>query len=163
MFNINGGIRKSFKRVGKIKKNNKMQTNKILLGGLAGTVTILVLSWLTYGILLKDFVAANFNQSAVRPMDDQVIWAMILSYLSIGFLLAIIFSWTNTKSIIAGAKVGGIIGLLMAVYCDTTWHFLSTMFLNTSAVFIDIIINTVLATIGGGVIGLVMGLGKKEV
>jgi hypothetical protein len=52
---------------------------------------------------------------------------------------------------------------MMAVYCDTTWHFLSTMFLNTSAVFIDIIIGTILAVIGGGVIGLVMSMGKKEV
>lgn len=140
-----------------------MKISKILFGGLAGTVTILVLSWLTYVILLKDFIAANYNQSAMRPMDDQIIWALILSYLSIGFMLAIIFSWTNTKGIIAGAKVGAIIGLLMAIYCDTTWHFLSTMFLNTTAVFVDIIIGTVLATIGGGVIGLVMGLGKKEV
>ena len=139
-----------------------MKINKILLGGLAGTVTISVLSYLTYVILLKDYIAANYNQSTLRPEDNQPIWAMLLSYLSIGYLLAIIFSWTNTKGILSGAKVGGIIGLMMAVYCDTTWHFLSTMFLNTGAVFIDIIINTILAVIGGGVIGLIMGMGKKE-
>ncbi|MDP1621131.1 MAG: hypothetical protein Q8M08_02210 [Bacteroidales bacterium] len=139
-----------------------MEIRKILFGGLAGTVTILVLSWLTYVILLKDYIAANYNQSTMRPLDEQVIWAMLLSYLSIGFLLAIIFSWTKTKGIMAGAKVGGIIGLLVAIYFDTTLHFLSTMFLNTSAVFVDIIVNTVLATIGGGVIAWVMGLGIKE-
>lgn len=139
-----------------------MKTNKILLGGLAGTVTILVLSYLTYVILLKDYVAANYNQTALRPVDSQPVWAMLLSYLSIGYLLAIIFNWTNTKGFVSGAKIGGIIGLLVAVYCDTTWHFLSTMFLNTNAVFIDIVINTILSVIGGGVIGLVMNIGKRE-
>lgn len=140
-----------------------MKNNKVLFGGLAGTVTILLLSYLTYVIILKDYILANFNQSFMRPMDNQPLWAMLLSYLSIGFLLAIIFSWTNTKGILPGAKVGGIIGLMMAVYCDTTWHFLTTLYLSNGAVFIDIIIGTLLATIGGGVIGLVMDLGKKEV
>lgn len=140
-----------------------MKINKILIGGLAGTVAISVLSYLTYVILLKDYIAANYNPSFLRPEANQPLWAMLLSYLSIGYLMAIIFSWTNTKGILSGAKVGGFIGLMMAVYCDTTWHFLSTMFLNTSAVFIDIIIGTILAVIGGGVIGLVMGMGKKEV
>ena len=140
-----------------------MKMNKILLGGLAGTVTILVLSYLTYVILLKDYNTANINQSFMRPVDNQPLWAMLLSYLSIGYLMAIIFSWTNTKGILSGAKVGGFIGLMMAIYCDTTWHFLTTMFLNTGAVFIDIIIGTILSVIGGGVIGLIMGMGKKEV
>lgn len=60
-----------------------MKINKILLGGLAGTVTILVLSYLTYVILLKDYNAANINQSFMRPVDNQPLWAMLLSYLSI--------------------------------------------------------------------------------
>lgn len=123
----------------------------------------MVLSYLTYVILLKDYIAANYNHSFMRPEDNQPLWAMLLSYLSIGYLMAIIFSWTNTKDILSGAKIGGFIGLMMAVYCDATWHFLSTMYMNTGAVFIDIIIGTVLSVIGGGVIGLIMGMGKKEV
>ena len=139
-----------------------MKTSKILLGGLAGTITILLLSYLTYVILLKDYLAANMNQSFLRPEDSQPIWAMLLSYLSIGYLMAIIFSWTNTKGILDGAKVGGFIGLMMAIYCDTTWHFLSTIYLNTGAVLVDIVIGTILSVIGGGVIGLVMGMRRNE-
>jgi VanZ family protein len=139
-----------------------MKANKILLGGLAGTVTILLFSWLFYVILLKNYMAANLNQSFMRPMEDQVVWAMILANLGLGFLLAIVCSWTNTKGIIAGLKVGVIIGVLVAVYLDFTWHFLSTMFINTSAVLVDIIVNTVTSAIGGGVIGLIMDTGKKD-
>ena len=138
-----------------------MKTNKILLGGIAGAVTFFILGWLVYGMLLTDYTTANFNQCANRPMEEMKWWAMILSNLAFGFLLSIVFIWSNTKGIMAGAKVGGIVGLLLAVSIDFSMYSMSNMFLNLTAVFVDIIVYTVLSTIVGVVVALVMGIGKK--
>jgi hypothetical protein len=139
-----------------------MKVSKILFGGIAGSVTMLLLGGLIYQVLLKNFVTANFNQSVMRSNEDMIMWAMILAYLGIGFLLSIVFSWTNSKGMMAGATVGGVIGLLAGIYSDFSMYSISTIFINTSAVFVDIIIAIVISAIGGVVVALVMGIGKKD-
>jgi len=134
-----------------------MKSNKILFGGIAGGVSFFLLGWLIYGILLMEYSMANYNQCAARPMEGMVWWAMILSNLAFGFLLAIVFNWTNTHGIIAGAKVGGILGLMMAFSMDLSVYSMSTTFLHVSAVFVDIIVYAVMSAIVGAVVGLVMG------
>jgi hypothetical protein len=138
-----------------------MKTGKILLGGIAGGVTFFLLGWLIYGVLLMDYTTAHYNQCAVRAMEDMVWWAMILSNLTYGLLLSIVFSWSNTKGMLAGAKVGGIIGLMIAVSIDLSIYSMNNMFTNFTAVIVDIIAYTVMSLIGGVVIALVMGTGKK--
>jgi len=141
-----------------------MKTNKILLGGLAGAVTLFLLGWLVYGVLLRDYMTSNtnYNQCAAKPMEDMIMWAMILSNLAIGFLISLVFSWSNTTGVMAGAKVAGIIGLLLTIAVDFSVYAMSTTFSNLTTVFIDIIIYTVMFAIGGVVVAWVMGMVKKE-
>ena len=139
-----------------------MTTNKILLGGLAGAVTLFILKWIVYGVLLIDWITANLNPCIMRPMDDYIIWAMILATFAFGFLLSLIFSWSNTTGMAKGAKVAGIIGLLYSISVDLTVYGTSTRFISFSPVFVNIIVNTIMWVIAGAVVGWVMGLGKKE-
>lgn len=139
-----------------------MNTNKTLLGGLAGGVTFFLLGGLIYGVLLKNFMSENCNQSFMRPMEEMIWWAMILSNLAQGFFLAIIIGWSKDTGLMSGAKMGGIIGLLLGLSIDTGFYAMSTMFLNPTAMLVDIIAVTVMTAIGGAVIGWVMGMGKKE-
>ena len=138
-----------------------MKTNKILLGGIAGGVSFFLLGWLIYGVLLMNFTMANYNQCSMRPMEEMVWWAMILSNLAFGFLLSLICSWSNTTRLIDGAKVGAIIGLLLALSIDLSFYSMSTMFSNLKAIFVDIIAYTVMTAIVGAVVGWVLGMGKK--
>ena len=139
-----------------------MTTNKILLGGIAGAVTLFILKWIVYGVLLIDWITANLNPCIMRPMNDYIIWAMILATFAFGFLLSIIFSWSNTTGIVKGAKVAGIIGILFSVSVDLTLYGTSTRFSNLTAVFISVIVNAIMWIIAGAVVGWVMGMGKKE-
>lgn len=139
-----------------------MKTSKILFGGIAGGVTYFLLGWLVYGVLLMDYMAANYNQCAARPEQDMIWWAMILSNLAFGFLLSIVFIWSNTTSIMAGVKVGGIIGLLFSVSIDLNFYAMTTMASNLSVLFVDIIAVTFMSVITGGVVAWVMGIGKKQ-
>lgn len=138
-----------------------MKTQKILLGGIAGGVAYFILGWLVYGILLIDYSTANFNQCAMRPMEDIVWWSMILSNLAFGFLLSTVISWSNSTGIMSGLRVGGIIGFLLSVSLDFNFYGMTSMFSNFTAVFVDILAVTVMSAIAGIVTGWVMGMGKK--
>lgn len=138
-----------------------MKANKILLGGISGGVTFFLLGWVVYGMLLQGYTTANYNQCASRPMEEMIWWAMIVSNLAFGFLLSVVFSWSNTTGIAAGAKVGGIIGLLVAGSMDLGMYAMTSMFSSLTPMFVDIIAYSVMSVIAGAIVGAVMGMGKK--
>jgi len=138
-----------------------MKTNKILLGGVTGGITLFLLGWLIYGILLMDYMTANNNQCMNRPNMEMIWWALILSNLAFGFLLSIVFIWSNTTGIIPCAKIAAIIGLLFSISIDLGYYSMTTMYLNPSAIIVDVIAYTVYLAITGAVIGWVMGMVKK--
>jgi hypothetical protein len=140
-----------------------MKSSKILLGGIAGGIAFFLLGWLIYGVLLMDYTTTNYNQCAARPMAEMIWWAMILSNLALGFLIAIVFIWSNTNGVMAGAKVAGVLGLLMSVSYDFSIYSMSSMFPKLTAVFVDIFAYTFMTVITGIVVVLVMGMVKKEV
>ena len=138
-----------------------MKTNKILLGGITGGVALFLLGWVIYGILLMDYSTANYNQCMNRPMQEMIWWSLILSNLALGFLLATIFSWSDTTGFMAGAKTAGIIGLLLSVSMDFGYYSMTTMYVNPSVIIVDIIAYTIYLAITGALIGWVMELVKK--
>ena len=138
-----------------------MQTNKILLGGLAGGVALFLLGWIIYGILLMDFASTNYNQCMNRPNMEMIWWALILSNLAYGFLIAYLFSRTGTTGFIGGAKLGAIIGILLSISIDLGYYSMTTMYVHPSAIVVDIISYTIYIAIAGAVIAWVMGMVKK--
>ena len=140
-----------------------MKTNKILLGGMAATVTLFVLGWVIYGMLLMDFMQANYDQSMMKAEGGMVWWAMIVSNLASGFLLAIVLSWSNAKTCTDGIKIGGIIGLLMALSIDLSFYSMSNMLLSFTPVIVDTIVSGVLwAIAGASAAGMIRLLKEKE-
>jgi hypothetical protein len=138
-----------------------MKTNKILLGGIAGGVAYFLLGWIVYGVLLIDFTTANYNQCAMRPMQDMIWWALVLSSLAFGFLLSIVFGWSNTTGLMAGAKVAAIIGILLSLFNDLSFYAMSNMYSNLITVVVDIIVFTIMSSVAGIVVAWVMSMGKK--
>lgn len=136
---------------------------KIFFGGLAGGLTFFLLGWLIYGILLMNFTAANSNQSAMRQIQDMIWWALILSNFIIGLLLSLVLSWSKTTEIMAGAKVAGIVGLMVSSSMDLSYYAMSTIYANFTYIFVDVIAATFISSICGIVIVWVMRLGKKVV
>jgi len=138
-----------------------MKTNKILLGGIVGSVLFFLLGWVIYGILLKDFMAANYNQSVYRPMEDTIWWAMIVSNLGWGFMVSFVLNWANVTKALPGAKLAAIIGFLLAVSIDLGYYAMTTMISNLTAVLVDIIVYIIMSAIIGATVGWFIGLGKK--
>jgi hypothetical protein len=138
-----------------------MNTKKIVFGGIAGGVAFFFLGWLIYGILLMNYMTANTNQCMAKSMEQMVWWSLILSNFAWGFVLSVIFGWSNTTGWKAGAVRGAIFGLLTSLALDLGFLSMTTMYSNHGAMLADIISTTVMVAIGGAIIAQVMGAVKK--
>src|SRR5260221_11755549 len=96
-----------------------MNLQKTILGGIVGGIVYFLLGYVLYGLLLKKFF--DENGMAVN-MDAMVWWAMIVSNLAAGFLLAYILGKANVSSAGGGAGTGFVVGLLMAVSFDLAMY-----------------------------------------
>ena len=139
-----------------------MITKKVLIGSVVGGIAYFLLGWIIYGILMKDYCAANFGQEGMRAEADMVLWAMGLANIAAAMLMALIFSWANINSLLSGARVGAIIGFLTAVSIDLSMYAMTTMFKNWSGLIVDIIVGTAMAAIVGAIIIWAMNLGSKS-
>ena len=139
-----------------------MKTGSLLLGTLVSTLALFFLGWLIYGILMENFMAANTNRVAGRPMEEMVMWAILASNLAWGLLLSLINSWTGSLSFTSGAQKGAMAGLLSSFGFNFATYSMSTYFLNLSAVTVDAIVYAVMTCIAGGLSGWVMGRAARK-
>lgn len=139
-----------------------MINKKVLIGSVVGGIAYFLLGWVIYGILMKDYCAANFDQTGMRPEAEMVLWAMGLANIAFAMLMSLIFSWSNISNLLSGAKIGGIVGFLTAVSIDFSFYAMTTMYKTWSGLFVDIIVYTIMSAIVGAVIVWAMSLGKKD-
>lgn len=137
-----------------------MKTSKLLMAGLAGGVAYFILGFLLYGMLMMPYFEKQTTNNVSRG-EDMVWWALIVGNLFLGFLLAYIFGrWANIKTFMGGLVGGLVVGVLFAAAIDLTMYGTSDM-MTLPGTFVDIIVNTVMIAISGGVVGLVLGMGKE--
>jgi hypothetical protein len=139
-----------------------MNTNKILVGGIIGGVVFFLLGWLIWGIILAGYMAANSNQCMMKPIDQMVWWALILSNLALGFLLSVVFDWSNTSGWMNGAKKGAIFGLIMGLSIDLGYYSMSTMYSNMTVLIVDVLITVVMVALTGGMVGWAINMAGKK-
>ena len=139
-----------------------MNTKKIVVGSLAGGLAYFLLGWVVYGILMKDYCATNMNQTGMRKEEEMILWAIGVSNIAFAMLLALIFSWSNTSSILNATKMAAIIGLLVSISIDLSFYAMTTMYQSRSIIIVDVIVNTILTAIVGAIVYWSMCLGKKE-
>jgi hypothetical protein len=126
-----------------------MKTQKILVGTLTGGVVLFLLGWLIYGILLKDYMAANCNTEGSRPMDQMIWWALILSNFTWGLLLSTCIYWFGVFSPSAGGRVGAVLGLLTGLAFDLGMYSMTTMYLNANVIIVDVIAYVIMFALAG--------------
>jgi len=140
-----------------------MGNNKVLLAGIAGTVSFFILGWVVYGMMLMDFMAANVGTATgVNKSEEEMsfLW-IVIGNLASGYLLAIIFgSYGNITTAMAGAKAGAVIGLLMSIGYDAIMYG-TTNIMNMNAMWADIAVSTIMCAITGAVVAAVLGMKSK--
>jgi hypothetical protein len=141
-----------------------MDSKKFLIGTLAGGITLFLLGYLFYGMALADFFVKNSITPAgtMKSMNDIIWWALVLGNLATGALLTYIFLKLGTISSFGGGiSTGAVIGFLMIVGVDLV-RYSTENWLGRKGAAADVLVFTVMSAIAGGVIGMVLGMGKKK-
>lgn len=126
---------------------------------LAGFVVYFMLGFLSYGVLLADFMAANTGSATgvMRAEEETVWWALIAGNIVQAYLLVYIFgNWARISTFGGGVKAGAMIGFIMALGMDLNiYGTMNTM--NMTTALVDPIVLAVMMGLTGGVIGWVLG------
>ncbi len=140
-----------------------METKKIILGGIAGSITLFLLGWLLYGMLLANFFASHPGTVTgfERGDADMLLGYIFLGNLAQGFLYAIVLGWANINTAGAGIKAGLIMGLLIDLGFGLVMYGTTTL-MSRTALLGDVATFTVMSAIACAVIATVMGMGKKS-
>ena len=134
---------------------------KNLLSILAGFVVSFLLGMLIYGMLLKDYMEAGTMAGVNKPMEEMMMWAMLLSTLTGAMLLNYVVRLAGANNFMAGAKAALWLCLLVSLSYDLYFWGGTNMYTKIEMVCVDVVISCVMGTITGGVMGWVRGMVDK--
>ena len=137
--------------------NNKAEgkhimNKKFIITGFITTVVNLLLHMAAYIFLLKDVyrsypaVSEEFRNQLSRPLDQLIMWAMVVTSLSMGFLITIVMKWAGANTFVSGLKYGVVFSLLFWGSVNFGLY-ASSNFFSTTSVFIDYACSVTVMTI----------------
>lgn len=140
-----------------------MDMKKFVTGTLVGGIAFFFLGYFFYGVLLASFFSSHYAATAtMKSMDDIVWWALILGNVASGALLSYIFlKWANIGSFGGGANAAATVGFFVGLSMDLI-RFATEGTFDLTASLTDVVVMTVMYGITGGIIGAVLGMGKKS-
>ena len=137
---------------------------RVLAATVAGGIAFFVLGFVIYGLILDPMVMKPNMVIYAGLMKETPTWIpLILANFVSAFLLAYIFDkWASISTFIGGLKGGAIVWFLISL----AYQLMFVAFMNLSKNYIppiaDVAGSIVMGAIGGGVIGQVLGMMKKE-
>ncbi|HSF45150.1 MAG TPA: hypothetical protein VLA58_04040 [Chitinophagaceae bacterium] len=135
-----------------------MDTPKFIVGGLLGGVINFFAGWLTWGILLTDYMSRHVTNSSIFRTEGMIFWALIIGNICFGFLVAYILYVANVRSARSGAIIGAISGALMIAAFDFTLY--AQMDLYDRGIFLpDILASAFVTGLVGAAVGWYFGRG----
>jgi len=147
-------------------KTKNVMNTKVLLAALAGGVAMFLLGWLVWGMILDPWYRTIMTPeatAATRNPEEMVMWALALSNLVYGLLLALIFNrWANISTFKTGAIAGAVISFLVALSFDFSLFAFMKMWTNSTILLVDPLANAAVGAVVGGVVGWVLGYGQRQ-
>ena len=137
---------------------------RVLAATVAGGIAFFVLGFVIYGLILDPMVMKPNMVIYAGLMKETPTWIpLILANFVSAFLLAYIFDkWASISTFIGGLKGGAIVWFLISL----AYQLMFVAFMNLSKNYIppiaDVAGSIIMGAIGGGVIGQVLGMMKKE-
>ena len=136
-----------------------MDIKKWVIGGITGGVLYFLLGWLIYGMLLKSFMEGHAGAAGNVFREPDMLY-LAIGNLAMGFAVAYIMLKANVSSMAGGFVTAGIFGLLIGIGYDCMVYATSTV-MSKTAMAADVAASTVMTAIVGGVVAMVMNMGKK--
>jgi hypothetical protein len=141
---------------------------RLIVATIVGAIVCLGSGFVIYGLLLGPMVIepnvhVYANEYGNLMKEPPSVIPLILANLTFAFLIALIFEkWANIRTLATGAMAGAIIFFLMTLYFGFSFFAFFRLYKNFTPLLADLAGSLVLGAIVDGVIGLVLGLMKKE-
>ncbi len=137
-------------------------STRMLLAALAGAVASFLLGWLVYGVLLEPYYMAHTITYEGLVKNPPVLWAIFVAGFCTTLLMAYIFDkWANIRTFAGGAMAGAWIAFLIILSFDLSFHAFYNLYPDYTVFLVDVVVGTIFNGIIGGVVALVLGMGKK--
>lgn len=130
---------------------------KTIVAVIVGAIASFLLGWVIWGILLMDFFEANTIQYEGMMYDEPKLWAIFISNLASSALLGWILAKTNTTGFGGGFMTGLIIFCLNSISIDMMFYSMMNWYSNFTVIIVDTIVNSLFGGVIGGIIALVRG------
>ncbi|MBL7994646.1 hypothetical protein JNM05_04670 [bacterium] len=140
---------------------------KFLISGLITTAINLILNAVSYIFILKDFyqshpvVSEVFQKQLHRQPDQLIVWAMVVTSLSMGFLITTVIKWSGANSFASGLKSGFILAFLFWGSVNFGLY-ASSNFFSQATLFVDYVCSVTAMTIAAAVAAWLLGRGKSN-
>ncbi len=134
-----------------------MDTKKFALATIAGGITLFVLGYVFYEVLLAGFFEANAGTATGVMKETPVFWAVLLGELGAAALITLALGWAGASGAGDGFKIAAKVGFLVAF----SINFIIFGVMNISslpAVIVDLPVAAIRWGVAGAVIGM---LGSK--
>ena len=139
-----------------------MHTKNFLLAGFVTAVVLFILNAVVFVTFLGNFfqthpaVSPEFMKQLYRPNDQLTWWAVVLSAIAIGFLVATVTKWSGARTFGSGLRTGFIFGFLLL--CTVDFGLLgSTNNFTTAGAIADLVCSTTTITVSSGVAAVILG------
>ncbi len=129
---------------------------KVILSALGGVVAFTLLGGLVFEVLLKDLMTEMMTAMGSSVNQNPSIVPIILANLAMSILLALLLSRFGVSTFNGGAMSSVWVVFLIILWFDI-WMFASFNFMTPKMMAIDIVSNTIIGTLVGGVIGWIQG------
>ncbi len=129
---------------------------KILLSTLAGAVALFLLGGLIFGVLLAAPMAEFMKafEACAHPVPPMQF--IVFANIAMALLLSLILSKLGISTFTGGLKAAAWIVFLIILWFDM-WMFATFSGMTVQMLLFDIIGNTTIGTLAGGVIGWILG------
>lgn len=141
--------------------------NKIFVqAGLTATVVNLLLNAGAYFLFLKEVfaahppVSAEFQKQLVRPSNQLIGWAMVVTSVTMGFFIATVIKWSGARTFLSGLKKGFIFAFLFWTSINFGLYASSNHY-SLIGVFADLVCSITAMTIAAAVTACILDKGKQ--
>jgi len=138
-----------------------MTQGRFWVATVAGGVTLFFVGFFLWGIVFDGFFAAHVGSATgvVKEQMDffhlglgQFFWAVLLA--------VVIVNYARVSGFGPGLRIGAVMGFLMSLSIGLN-QFSMTNLLDLTSVLTDPFVSALWSGLGGGVVGLVWGRGRK--
>ena len=134
-----------------------MAGKSFALATLAGGITLFLLGYVFYGLLLVNFFESNATAAgaAVMMAEPMMLGIFLSNLVYAAFLTLVLGSWAKVSSAGDGLNKGAMVGLLVGLSMNLIWHSIADM-QTLTAHLVDAVVGAVMAGVAGAVIAVVV-------